>query len=95
MTMHVGIATVELEITDALTLKDKRQVLRSLLARLKNGFNIAVAEVGHLDAHTLATLGIAAVANDKAYLHGLLEKAVDLIERDPRVLVLDYETEFM
>jgi len=93
--MHVGIVTIELEITDALTLKDKRQVLRSLLARLKNAFNVSAAEVGHLDAHTLSTLGIAAVANDKSYLHGLLEKAVDQIERNPRVLVLDYTTELV
>ena len=91
--MHVGVVTLELEITDALTLKDKRQVLRSLLAHLKHAFNVSVAEVGHLDAHTLSTVGLAAVANDKAYLHGLLEKAVDLAERDPRLLVLDYRTE--
>ncbi len=95
MKMHVGVATVSLEVTDALTLKDKRQVVRSLLARIRNQFNVSAAEVGNLDAHTLTTLGIAAVANDKAYVHGLLEKVVDLIEREPRALVLDYATELV
>lgn len=95
MKMHVGIATIDLEVTDALTLKDKRQVVRSLLARIRNSFNVSAAEVGHLQAHTLTTFGIAAVANDKSYVHGMLEKVVDLIEREPRVLVLGYETEMV
>jgi uncharacterized protein YlxP (DUF503 family) len=93
--MHVGILTIELEITDALTLKDKRQVLRSLLARLRNTFNASVAEVGHLQAHTLATVGVAAVANDKQYVNGLLSHVINLIEREPRVLLLGYETELL
>ncbi|MHB9131990.1 MAG: DUF503 domain-containing protein [Armatimonadota bacterium] len=93
--MHVGIATIDLEVTDALTLKDKRQVLRSLLARIKNAFNVSAAEVGHLDAHTLTTIGVAAVANDKGYVHGMLEKVVSLIEREPRVQLIGYDTELL
>ena len=93
--MHVGILTVQLEITDALTLKDKRQVVRSLLARIRNSFNVSAAEVGHLDAHTLSTFGFAAVANDKAYVHGMLQKIVDLIEREGRVQMIDYQTEMV
>lgn len=93
--MHVGVVTVELEVTDAMTLKDKRQVMRSLLARIRNAFNVSAAEVGHLDAHTLATIGIAAVANEKAYVNGMLEKVVDLIERESRVVLIDYSLEFV
>ena len=93
--MHVGVATIEVEVTDALTLKDKRQVIRSLLARIRNTFNVSAAEVGGLGSHTLATLGVAAVANDKSYLHGMLQKVVNLVERDPRALVLDYQTELL
>ena len=93
--MHVGVVTVEIEVTDAMTLKDKRQVMRSLLARIRNAFNVSAAEVGHLDAHSLATLGIAAVANEKAYVNGMLEKVVDLIERESRVVLIDYTLEFV
>jgi uncharacterized protein YlxP (DUF503 family) len=94
-TMHVGVATIHLEVTDALTLKDKRQVIRSLVARTRNAFNVAIAEVGDLDSHTLAIIGVAAVANDQGYVHGLLEKVVDLFEREPRALVLDYAIEMV
>ena len=93
--MHVGVLTVNLEITDAMKLKDKRQVVRSLLARIRNNFNVSAAEVGELNVHTRATFGIAAVANDKAYVHGLLEKVMDLIEREPRAVVIDYVTELV
>jgi uncharacterized protein YlxP (DUF503 family) len=46
MRMVVGIATIELEVTDAMTLKDKRQVLRSLLQRIKNAFNVSADDAG-------------------------------------------------
>lgn len=93
--MHVGIATISLEVTDALTLKDKRQVTRSLLARIRNNFNVSAAEVGQLNSHTMTTFGIAAVANEQAYVHGLLEKVVAFIERESRVVLVDYHTEFV
>ncbi len=93
--MHVGVLTVNLEVTDALTLKDKRQVVRSLLARIRSNFNVSAAEVGQLNSHTMATFGIAAVANDKAYVHGLLEKVVNLIERESRAQLVDYTTELV
>lgn len=95
MRMFVGVATLHLEVTDAMTLKDKRQVVRSLLARIRNTFNVSAAEVGNLGSHTMTTFGVAAVANDKNYVHGMLEKVADLAEREPRALLLDYEIEIM
>jgi len=93
--MHVGVLTVNLEVTDALTLKDKRQVVRSLLARIRHNFNVSAAEVGQLNSHTMVTFGIAAVANDAAYVYGLLAKVVDLIEHESRAQLIDYATEMV
>lgn len=62
---------------------------------MKHAFNVSAAEVGDLNAHTLAVLGVAAVANDQAYVHGMLEKVVNLIEREPRVVLIDYQTEMV
>jgi uncharacterized protein YlxP (DUF503 family) len=56
----IGAATVELEVTDSRTLKDKRQVVKALLDRLRERFNIAAAEVDHLDSPRFATLAVAA-----------------------------------
>jgi uncharacterized protein YlxP (DUF503 family) len=93
--MFIGAATIQLEITDALTLKDKRQVVKSLLARLQDKFNVAVAEVDRLDSARFATLAVVTVANDGAFVHRVLEKVADFVEQDPRAVVLDYATEIL
>ena len=78
--MVVGICTLELGLPGNGSLKDKRSVLKPLLLRMRREFNISVAEVDHLDAWRSATVGVAAVSNDAAYLHGLFEKLVGWIE---------------
>ncbi len=93
--MVVGVLTVELQVPASRSLKDKRQVVRSLTARLRNSYNVAVAEVDHLDSWQLATLGVAAVAGDLAYVQGLLQHVVDYIERQPGTVMLDYATEYL
>ena len=91
----IGAATIELEITDSLTLKDKRQVVKGLIDRLRSRFNVAVAEVDRLDTARFATFALCAIANDKAVIHSMLEKAVDLVESEPRAAVLGYEIEML
>jgi uncharacterized protein YlxP (DUF503 family) len=94
--MVIGVCTVEIQIPTSQSLKDKRQVVRSVVARVRNEFNVAIAEVDPLDSWQLASLGVVCVANDKAYAHGLLERVVQFID-SPRfdLVLLDYETEFL
>lgn len=75
--MVVGVATVRLLIPNSHSLKDKRQVVRSVVERMRQRFNVAVAEVGDLENWQVATLGIVSVSNDAAYVHGLLSKSVN------------------
>ena len=75
--MVVGVATVRLFIPNSHSLKDKRQVVRSVVARMRQRFNVAVAEVADLDNWQAATLGIVSVSSDAAYVQGLLNKSVD------------------
>ena len=91
----IGAGTVELEITDSLTLKDKRQVVKALLDRLRARFNISAAEVDHLDSPRFASLAMCAVANDKRLVHAMLEKAIDVVESEPRAAVLDYSIQML
>ncbi|MBI5880059.1 MAG: DUF503 domain-containing protein [Chloroflexi bacterium] len=92
----VGLCTLRLSIPGNDNLKGKRRVLQSVMARLRESFNVAVAETGENDKWQVATLGIAAVANDAAYVHGLLTRALESIERS-RVdaTVLDYSIEIL
>ncbi|HUT74857.1 MAG TPA: DUF503 domain-containing protein [Armatimonadota bacterium] len=91
----IGAGTVELEVTDGRTLKDKRQVIKGLLDRLRARFNLAAAEVDHLDSSHRSTLALCAVANDQAFVHAVLEKAIDLVESEPRALVVSYRIEML
>ncbi len=74
--MIIGSAIIELDIPASASLKDKRSVVRSVVARLRREYNISVAEVDALDQWQRAVIGIVTVSNDARYAHGLLEKAV-------------------
>lgn len=69
----VALLTLELHIEGAHSLKDKRQVLRSLKDRLRGQFNVAVAELDHTDLWQRATLGVVSVSDSRDYLDGLMQ----------------------
>jgi uncharacterized protein len=79
--MVVGVCTLELEIPASHSLKDKRHVVKSLIARVRQSFNVSIAEVDSLDAWQIATIGIVCVSADANYAQGLLQKVIDNIER--------------
>lgn len=93
--IHIAALSVELEITDGLTLKDKRHVVRSLLDRVRGRFNVSAAEVGDLDSPRYATLAVVAVANSHGFVDEVLARVADLIESEPRVMVLSRDLEFL
>lgn len=76
--MAIAFLTIELRIEAAHSLKDKRQVTRSLKDRLRANFNVAVAELDHTDLWQRATIGVVSLSDSKDYLRGLMEN----IERE-------------
>ncbi|HEX3891905.1 MAG TPA: DUF503 domain-containing protein [Terracidiphilus sp.] len=72
--MPVAQLTLELRIEHAQSLKDRRQVVRSMKDQLRQGFNISVAELDEAVTWQSATLGIVAISNSRSYLHGLMEE---------------------
>lgn len=79
--MPVGLLTLELHIPDAQSLKDKRQVLRSLKDRLRRQFNVAVAEMEHHDVWQRSVVGVVTISNEEKYLREVLQKALDEADR--------------
>lgn len=82
----VGLLSVELFISDAASLKDRRQIVKSLLDRLAHRHNVAVADLGPDGAHRHAHLAVVTVANEEAHVHRVLAAALRLIEGEPRAV---------
>ena len=96
MPLVIGVCTLHLSIPQNSDLKGKRRVLQSLIAKLRESFNVSVAEVGEQDKWQVATLGIVSVSTDSHYLHGQLTKAVDMVQRMRMdASVVDFEIEIL
>jgi len=94
--MVIGLCTLQLQIPAAGSLKDKRQVLRSVTTRVRSEFNVSIAEVAQQNSHQLATLALVCVSTERAYAEGLLQRAVQFISAAHDGLVLlDYQTELL
>lgn len=93
--MIIGILTVTLMIPGANSLKDKRQVLKSILENVRNKFNVSAAEVGDNDVWRRAAIGVACVSNDQGMANRILDKVVDYIESNPLISVTDINLEFI
>ncbi|MDR4494748.1 MAG: DUF503 domain-containing protein [Nitrospirales bacterium] len=93
--MIVGICTVELHIPEAQSLKGKRQVLKSLTSRLRNRFNIAVAEIDDHDLWQKAILGIACVANESSMVNQTLDQVLNVIQGNPSLQLLRSQIELL
>lgn len=94
--MVIGTCVIELSIPANHSLKGKRRILKSIIARVRNRFNVSIAEIDSQDAWQLATLGLACVSNDAGNAHSLLTRIVKMIE-DSRfdAEVVDYRIEML
>jgi len=93
--MVVGIIGWELEVFGCQSLKQKRSVVRSLKERLRNRFNLSVAETGHNDLWQRAEITACAVSNDRRQLDSLLDSADRFVNSDARARVIRAERTFL
>ncbi len=93
--MIVGLCTVELFIPDGHSLKDKRRVLQSVKTRLRDKFNLSVAEVGEQDLWQKAILGLACVANESVHVNQVMDQAVNLIRSMPTIQLVRSHIELL
>jgi uncharacterized protein len=80
--MPVGLLTLELHIPDAQSLKEKRQVLRSLKDKLRRKFNIAIAELDHHDVWQRSLIGVVTLSNEDRHVQDTLQKVLDEADRE-------------
>jgi uncharacterized protein YlxP (DUF503 family) len=92
--MNVGVCQIQLRLPENQSLKGKRRVIKSIITRIHNKFNIAVAEVDNQDSWQLATLGLTCVSNHRSYDNETLSNAIRFISQNyPELELLSSEIE--
>ena len=94
--MIIGVSQITLHLPDSQSLKDKRQIIKSILARVRNRFEVAIAEVEDQDRWQIAVLGLSCVSNSKQHSEEILERVRRYIEETrPDIVVSNVETEMI
>jgi hypothetical protein len=91
----VGVLTLELYLGEANSLKEKRRIIKSLIDRIKNRFNVSVAEVGEQDLWQRSTVGISMVSCEQAHVRQVLASVVEFVEKQGTVLITNFRTELL
>jgi uncharacterized protein YlxP (DUF503 family) len=93
--MVVGITRLSLRLPGNHSLKGKRKVVKSICERLRQRFNLAVAETDAQDLWQAAELGIVAVGNEGRYIESKLDKAINFVENLQLAEIVDIQTELI
>ena len=94
--MIVGVCQITLHLPECHSLKEKRQIVKSILARVHNQFKVAIAEVENNDLWQIATLGMSYVSNSSQRASEILEHVQNYIEEiRPDLIISNVETEIM
>ncbi len=93
--MRVGTIIITVHLYQPNSLKEKRRILQSLLARVRQKFNVSISEIDHLDDWKKATLGVAMVSNEGRLSNAILAKVVEAIKHAPEISVEDFQMEIL
>lgn len=93
--MVLGVLHLNLLVPDAMSLKDKRRVIKGLKDRIAARHNVSVAEIDHLDAHRRAEVAVVMVSNERRFTDSCLSKIVDEVRGRHGVEILDYDIEWL
>ncbi|HCN18942.1 MAG: hypothetical protein A3C38_05095 [Planctomycetes bacterium RIFCSPHIGHO2_02_FULL_50_42] len=93
--MVVGLLNIKIVVRDSRSLKDKRQVIKSLKDKTRQRYNVSISEVGAQDNHKQCLLAVAMVGNEKRYVNSVLSTLVNSFRLFPGVELVDYELDFI
>jgi uncharacterized protein YlxP (DUF503 family) len=93
--MVIGVCTIELHIPDQGSLKGKRQVLLSLKDRVRQKFNVSIAELEAQELWQRAVLGVACIGNEKRHINRQMDHVLSMIRRMPSVEIIQTSLEMI
>jgi uncharacterized protein len=95
-TTIVGLCTIELHLPGVSSLKEKRSILKSLLARIRNTFNVSAAEVGYQDVWQSSAIAVATVTNSTVHANEVISNILRWIEQQfPDIQIVKEEIEIL
>jgi uncharacterized protein YlxP (DUF503 family) len=92
--MIVGTIRITLHFPESHSLKEKRKILLSVKDRIKNKFNVSVAELEDNDLWQKSVIGVAVISNDQAHANSVLSSVSDMVSGRPDLIVTDIEMEW-
>jgi uncharacterized protein YlxP (DUF503 family) len=94
--MVIGVCEITLHLPECHSLKEKRQIVKSLMARIRNQFEVAIAEVGENDRWQIAKIGVSYVSNSSQHADEVLQHVRRYVEETrPDLLITNIETELI
>ena len=93
--MFAGVLSLDVLLGDVRSLKEKRGVVRPVIAEVRKRFEVSAAEAGHLDLHRRALIGVAVVAADRAHCVEVLDACERLVASRPEVALLSARRRFL
>lgn len=91
--MQIGVLEIRLYIPWSHSLKEKRMVVKSIVAKVRHVFNVSVAEIAEQDIHQVAVLGIACVSDAASHADSILDHVLDFIEENTEAQMVDVQRE--
>lgn len=95
MSTTVGLVHLRLHVVQAMSLKDKRRVVKGFKDRVSHRYNVSIAEVGGLENHRTAVLAVAMVGGDRRYIEGALQKIINAAAQHRDMILIDQDIEWL
>jgi len=93
--MVIGIGKITLGLSDCHSLKDKRKIVKSMIAKVQNTFNASVAETGLNDVHQRSEIGIAMMGNDRRLINSKMDQVFEFVDTLQLAEIIDTEMEII
>lgn len=91
----IGICSLKVIMYEAQSLKAKRQILKSLIERIKSRFNVSIAEIGNQDKWQIGEIGFCCVTNSRKHADEMIHHVINFIEKDGRLDITECEVEIL
>jgi len=93
--MVTGLGVITFRLHDCRSLKGKRKIVKSIIAQLRNNFNVSVAEVGSNDVYQKAVIGLALVGNNRMVINSKIDKIFNLADELGLAEIIDSDMEII